>query len=181
MKMKRMTVPLLLLCLAPLPLVAQAPPSVPAQQEAMKKLEFMVGRWQGEGWHQRPPAPRVNFTQTENVQSKAGGLALLVEGRGTGKTAEGVDSLFEAIGIISYDDQTRRYRLVSTTSEGRHGDFELKLGERGWEWGFAIPNVGHVRYTMKLTDDGLWYETGEFSQDEKTWRPFHEMTLRRMP
>jgi uncharacterized protein DUF1579 len=175
--MRKTIVPLLLLCLIALPLMAQTP-SIPDQREAMKKLDFMVGQWKGEGWHERPPGPRTTFTQTENVQKKVDGLALLVEGKGTGKDGAGN---FEAMGVISYDDQARRYRFVTNTSEGRHGDFELKLTERGWEWGFALPQGGRVRYTMKLTDDGQWLEIGEYSQDEKTWRRFHEMTLRRMP
>jgi len=175
-------VSLLLLCLIALPLAAQMS-SIPDQREAMKKLDFMVGQWKGEGWHERPPGPRITFTQTENVQKKIDGLVLLVEGKGTGNTAgkDGTVSTFEAMGVISYDDQARRYRFVTNTSEGRGGSFDLQLTERGWEWGFSIPQGGRVRYTMKLTDDGQWYETGEFSQDEKTWRRFHEMTLRRMP
>jgi hypothetical protein len=175
-------VPLPLLCLIALPLAAQTP-SIAAQRQAIEKLDFMVGKWQGEGWIERPPGPRVTFTQTENVQKKIDGLVLLVEGKGVGKPAggDGPASTFEAMGVISYDDQRQRYRFVTNTSEGRGGEFELKLTERGWEWGFSIPQGGRVRYTMKLTDDGQWYETGEFSQDEKTWRKFHEMTLKRMP
>ena len=172
----KMIVALLLLCLIALPLAAQMP-SIQDQREAMKKLDFMVGQWKGEGWHERPPGPRVTFTQTENVQKKVDGLALLVEGKGTATVGT-----FEAMGVISYDDQARRYRFVTNTSEGRGGSFELKPTERGWEWGFAIPQGGgHVRYTMKITDDGKWYEIGEYSQDEKTWRKFHEMTLQRVP
>ncbi|HEV2844661.1 MAG TPA: hypothetical protein VG477_07435, partial [Thermoanaerobaculia bacterium] len=49
-----------------------------------------------------------------------------------------------------------------------------------WEWGFALPQGGRIRYTIKLTDKGEWYETGEYSPDEKTWHQFHEMTLRKV-
>ena len=33
---------------------------------------------------------------------------------------------------------------------------------------------------MKLTDKGEWFERGEMSQDGKTWRQFHEMTLQKV-
>jgi hypothetical protein len=175
-------IPTLLLCALVLPLSAQAPASIPAQREAMKKLDFLVGRWKGEGWVEKSSGQRVTFTQTENVQSKLDGTALLVEGRGTGKApgqaAEA--ALFEAMAVISYDEQGKLYRFVSNTSEGRQGEFDLKPVEGGCEWGFRIPQGGRVRYTIKLNDNGQWHEIGEFSQDDKTWRKFHEMTLDRV-
>jgi len=48
------------------------------------------------------------------------------------------------------------------------------------EWGFQTPQGGRVRYTIKLTDQGDWFEIGEFSADEKNWRKFFEMTLQRV-
>ena len=67
--MKRIFPPVLsllsLLSLSSLPLPAQGPaPSIPAQQEAMNKLDFLIGKWKGEGWVKMPGAERQTFTQT---------------------------------------------------------------------------------------------------------------------
>lgn len=178
--MKKVIIPLLLLSLVSLPLAAQ---DLKAQREAMKKMDFMVGKWKGEGWVEMPGAKRETFTQTEHVQKRLDGLALLVEGHGTapgpGKDEE--ITTFRAIALLSYDEEKGSYRFASSTSQGRHGNNEGRLVDGGWEWFYPVPQVnGRVRYTIKLTDKGEWHEVGEFSRDEKTWRKFHEMTLKKV-
>ncbi|MCI0488674.1 MAG: DUF1579 domain-containing protein [Blastocatellia bacterium] len=179
-KIMRSIVALLLLCSLHTSLQAQAPAS--AQKEEMKKLNFLVGDWKGEGWTMTPDGKRHTFTQTEKIQTKLGGFVLLIEGEGKGKLP-GTDeeaTLFEALAVVSYDEGKSRYRFVSHTSEGRFVEAEAKLIEGGLEWGFAIPQGGRIRFTLKLTDKGEWFEIGEFSRDEKNWLKFHEMTLQRV-
>ncbi|HYO11998.1 MAG TPA: DUF1579 family protein [Thermoanaerobaculia bacterium] len=175
---------LLSLAVVPLPLPAQMPGSdaTKAQREEMKKLDFLVGRWKGQGWVEMAPGKRETFTQTENVQSKVGGLALLVEGRGTSKLPGSDQEVtsFEAMGLLSWDEENRRYRFFSGTTLGRFGESEGRLVPGGFEWGFRTPQGGRVRYTIKLTEKGEWHEVGEFSRDGKTWQQFHEMTLQRV-
>ena len=182
--MKKVMIPFLLLCVASLPLAAQPQdPQIAVQLEAMKKVDFMVGKWKGEGWVEMPGSPRETFTQTEHVQKKLDGLALLVEGHGTSKVP-GKDeevTVFRAIGLVTYDVEGKIYRFAAGSTQGRHGYNEGRLVDGGWEWTYPVPQVGgRVRYTIKLTDKGDWHEVGEFSRDEKTWRKFHEMTLRRV-
>src|SRR5437867_1497174 len=50
------------------------PPAPAAQQEAMKKLDFLVGQWKGEGWMEFAPGQRRTFKGTEVVQRKLEGL-----------------------------------------------------------------------------------------------------------
>lgn len=166
-----------LLFLLPLPLPAQPADTRPVQRTEMNKLDFLVGKWKGEGWIKMPGSERVTFTQTETVQKKLGGLALLLEGHGTsqGKT------VFEALAMVTWDPEKGHYRFSSATTEGRAGESEGKFVPGGaWEWGFAVPQGGRIRYTIKLTDKGEWHETGHYSPDEKTWHQFHEMTLRKV-
>ena len=114
--MKRVFPSLLsLLSLLPLPLLAQAPQgnAIPAQQEEMKKLDFLVGQWKGEGWVKMPGAERQTFTQTETVQKKLGGLALLVEGQGTSKLPSGEEkTVFEALAMVTWDPEKNLYRSL---------------------------------------------------------------------
>src|SRR5688572_20526028 len=108
--MKRIFLSLLsllsLLSFLPLPLPAQAPAAIPAQKEEMKKLDFLIGKWQGEGWVKMPGAERQTFTQTETVQKKLGGLALLIEGHGTSKLPGGEEkTVFEALAMVTWDPE----------------------------------------------------------------------------
>ncbi|HUS19820.1 MAG TPA: hypothetical protein VMZ25_09235, partial [Terriglobales bacterium] len=70
---------------------AQAPtaPDPVAQAQQVKKLDFIVGEWSGEGWMDLPGGVRETFTSWEKIQSKLDGVALLVEGlhksKATGK------------------------------------------------------------------------------------------------
>jgi hypothetical protein len=171
---------LLLLCTFPSSLLAQG--SVSAQREAIKKFDFLVGQWKGSGWNEQAPGQRHTFSINETVQSKLGGLVLLIEGIGKAKMPGDEEGpvMHQALATLSYDEQARRYRFISYTAEGRFGDNEARLIEGGLEWGFQIPQGGRIRFTIKLTPQGEWFEIGEFSQDGKTWRRFLEMTLRRV-
>ena len=60
------------LSLSPARSSAQDPAA--AQREAMKKLDFLVGEWKGEGWMEFAPGQRRTFRGTEVVQSKLDGL-----------------------------------------------------------------------------------------------------------
>lgn len=172
--MKRV-LPLMLALVLPLPLVAQTPASI--QREEMRKLAFLIGDWKGSGWTQARDGKRSEFTQTEKIQYKVNGLALLIEGRGQDLSL-GTD-VFEALAVVSFDDKGKLYRFRSYTTEGRSADAEARLIEGGLEWGMQFPG-GRFRYTIKLTDKGQWFEVGEVSTDGSSWRKFHEMTLQRI-
>ena len=167
---------LLLLAVTFLPAVVSAQSPAPAQLQEMKKLDFLVGEWKGEGWTEFVPGQRRTSPINEVVQPKLGGMILLVEG--LGKKDEVVTH--HAVGIISYDADAKLYRVRSYLINGRSTDAEAKFVEKGFQWGFQTPQGFGIRYTVKLTDKGEWFEIGEMSQDGKNWRQFHEMTLQRV-
>jgi len=167
--------------LAVSPAVAQPPGA--ANREAMKKLDYLVGKWKGEATVRAGPSETKTLTQTENVQFRLDGVVLLVEGIGRGKLPgkdeEGV--LFNALGVMSYDAQAKKYKVKAYRSEGQSVDADMTLTEKGFIWGFKEPQRGlEVKYTMTVTPKGEWHEIGEFSQDAKTWTKFIEMTLTRV-
>ena len=137
--------------------VAQQMPNVEAQKEAMKKLSFLVGTWKGPATAYLQSGP-VQLTQTEEVQYKLGGLVLLVEG--TGRMADGTVR-FNALATISYDEAAKVYRFRAH-NDGRFIDTELKVSDKGFEWGFAA-GPGRVTFTMRLNEKGQWAEAGEFT------------------
>lgn len=82
--LKKIVTLLLMLCLLPMSVFAQTPAS-PTLAE-MKKLDFLVGQWQGEGYFLLGPSQRKTFSQTENIQRKVEGTILHMEGLGKAKT-----------------------------------------------------------------------------------------------
>jgi hypothetical protein len=148
----------------------------------MKKLEFLVGRWQGESWLEFAPGQRRTSRGTETVQSKLGGLLLTIEGvhrrRADGRGEGAV--VHNAFAVVSYDDKAKRYRFQAFTAQGQYADAEAKVGDRRLEWGLRVPGFGEVRYAITLNDKGQWSETGEVSRDGKAWRQFFGMTLDRV-
>jgi hypothetical protein len=156
------------------------PPAPAAQQDAMKKLDFLVGQWKGEGWMD-VAGQRRTFKGTEVVQRKLDGLLLAIEGLHRGQVGEKGEEgiVHNAFALVSYDDKAKRYRLQAFTSRGAHEDGEATVSEGKLVWGMKVPQFGEIRFTIKLDDMSRWFETGEVSRDGKTWQQFFEMTLRR--
>ncbi|HEY8563190.1 MAG TPA: hypothetical protein VIL74_22625 [Pyrinomonadaceae bacterium] len=137
----------------------------------VKKLDGMVGQWRGSGWIQQGAA-RETFAGTETVQRKLDGLALLVEGRFTNPEGK---VIHETLAVLDFNDKDSKYRFRTYLATGRSGEHELKLLPDAYEWGFQSP-MGTIRYNIKTAND-VWFETGEFSKDGKTWIKFFEMKL----
>ena len=164
-----------LLCIATWTLPAQALAS--GQRAEMKKLDWLVGNWKGEGWIQMGPQGRKEFTQTEAIQTKLDGLVLVIEGQG--KSKEDGSPVHTALAFLSYDEGAKTFRWRAFTAEGRQTDTVAKVGTKTLEWGMEIPERGRVRYTIHLNEKGEWFEVGEICPDGQTWHKFFEMTLQR--
>ena len=166
--------------IAPATVRAQPPDSVrQAQASAMAKLDYMAGRWQGEGWIEYG-GRRITFRGSETVQRKLGGLALLVEGDFVSRPpgAERDVPVHTTLAVISYVPAERRYRFATWLASGAQGEHELVLTADGWRWELDQP-MGRVRYVMRLTPAGEWLETGERSADGAAWTQFFEMRLKK--
>jgi hypothetical protein len=161
--------------------VAADPPGA-AHRQAMKKLDFLAGKWAGEATMQTGKGPPIKVKQSEDVQFKLGGVVLIIEGTGVGKQkdteAEGI--VFNALATISYDAETKKYKMRAHRMEGPSVDPEITITENGFVWGFTPPKSKvQIRYTATVKDD-KWTEIGEFSLDGKTWTKFLEMNLKRV-
>ncbi|MFY9555103.1 MAG: hypothetical protein WAV20_13485 [Blastocatellia bacterium] len=163
-------------------LSAQDPRPSATQLEEMKKLNFLVGEWSGEGWTEFVPGQRRTSPIHEMVQPRLGGVVLLVEGLGKVKVPGKQEEVIthNALGVLSYDEKAKIYRLRSYIANGQSTDAEAKFTDGGFQWAFQPNPSLSIRYTVKLTDKGEWFEIGEMSQDGKNWRKFHEMTLQKI-
>ena len=148
---------LFVMVFVPTVVLAQGLPSGEANREAMKKFDYLVGKWKGDATMTLGPDRKQTAKQTEDVQYRLGGTILVIEGVGRGKLPgkdeEGV--MFNAFAVISYDAQKKEYGVRAYRAEGVSVD-------------------GYV----KPADKGEWHEVGEMSMDgSKTWRKFFEMTV----
>ena len=147
--------------------------------DEMRKLDFLVGEWKGEAWIKMGPKTEYAI-QTERVQKKAGGKALLIEGLGRVKLENGApgDVVHDAMAVVSFDDTSKTYRFDSWVANRPSVPAKLEVtGPNTLVWGFDSPQGGKIRYTIRLTDKGEWNEIGEFSRDGTEWMKFFEMTL----
>ena len=150
--------------------------------DEMKQLEFLAGEWKGEGWFRMGPGEPSKVVQHEKVTPKAGGAALLIEGVGRAKTADGTPGavVHDAAALVGWDEQAQKY-VMATAVAGRGASspwLEVR-GDKHVVWGMDIPN-GKMRYTITITEKGEWFEIGEYSRDGAQWSKFFEMTLTRV-
>jgi hypothetical protein len=160
------------------PLMAQLPrvPDLEAQRGAMKKLDFLVGKWAGEACLLRGPTELVELLQTEEAQYKLDGLIMVIEG--VGRTTPDGQPLLLAFGIISYDDESGTYRLRAF-NDGRFLETQTKLLEegKGMTWGFALGEI-RTNSILRINERGEWTEFAEISIGSQAPKKLLELTVR---
>jgi hypothetical protein len=159
------------------PCMAQQPrtPDLGAQRAAMKKLAFLVGKWAGEASMLRGPGEPVVMMQTEEAQYKLDGLLLSIEGVGRNK-ADGKPVL-QALGIISYDDESGTYHMRAF-NDGRFLETEVKLIDKGMTWGFALGQY-RTSSVLRIDEKGDWTEVHQITVGTEAPRKFIELSVSR--
>jgi hypothetical protein len=156
--------------------MAQLPrnPDLNAQRAAMQKLAFLVGKWNGEA--RLLHGPDQDLQQTEEVQYKLDGLLLVIEGVGR-KKSDG-QPVIQALAIISFDDETRTYRMRAFNN-GRFLESELKLLEqdRAIGWGFVLGEI-KTNSVLRINDKGEWTELAEITIGSQPPKKLLELTVR---
>src|SRR4051812_32529151 len=114
---RRLCLPLLV---AATPIGAQAPRAIPVNVTAMRRLDFLLGEWEGDGWILQGRGERRTFHQRETVRSAAGGTVVVIDGLGTSTDAgrEG-ETVHQAFALVTYDSVTAklRWRAYRATGE----------------------------------------------------------------
>jgi hypothetical protein len=150
---------------------------------ALKKLEFLVGTWEGEAWSIMPNQPKETLTQSEVVSWDLDGSILVIKGLGKKMDPETREEavVHQALAILSYDPQQKSYRFNTYVADGRSSSADAFIKDTGeFVWITEAGNGYKIRYTIKLNDAGQWTEVGEWSRDEENWRQFFGMTLDRV-
>jgi hypothetical protein len=147
----------------------QQPESNRISQQAIEKLAFLSGEWKGTGWIMAEDGNRYEFDQTELVQLKLDGTALLIEGRGmsNGKT------MHDALAVVTYNQQDKDYSFRTWLTTRQGGEFRGEFIDNNFYW---YPG-DNIRYIIYLNEKGQWYEKGEYNTGGDNWYQFFEMTL----
>lgn len=143
----------------------------PVSKEKMEALSFLVGDWEGAGWIQDREG-RHEFTSHEAIRFELNGTILMIRG----KHMESGVVTHDAMGILSYQPEEGQYQFASYLSDGRSGTYKAEVKDRVLIW-YQERSQGTVRFTIQITSDGQWVETGEFSRDLNEWHKFFEMVL----
>jgi hypothetical protein len=166
--MKKGNFVILILSLITLTTFAQSTETDAKLQSELKKLSFMEGKWEGNGWMIGRDGVRSEFTQTENIQFKLDNTLLYIEGLGKsdGKVVH------DALAIISFDKEKGHYNFRSYLANGMSGDFMAELIDGKLYW----HPTDFIRYIIYLNKNDQWHEKGEINRDGN-WIQFFEMTL----
>jgi hypothetical protein len=142
----------------------------------MRKLGFLVGKWTGEARILRG-GESLELLQTEEADYKLDGLVLMIEGIGRHK-ADGKPAL-QALGTISYDDETRTYHMRAY-NDGRYLETEVRLTEngKGMMWGFALGEI-KTSSILRIDDAGDWTEHHEITIGSQPPRKFLQVRVSR--
>lgn len=170
-----------IVALLPATVPAQRPPAadLPQQQEHMRQLQFLVGIWEGEGWIEMQPGQRSTFRSWESVESRLGGLVLVIEGRHTDRVQNEERVVHHALAWVSWNEAAGHYDFRTKLADGHGTDASGKLEDGRFVWSPGAPPGMQMRYVIALDDQKRWSEIGEMSHDGKTWRTFFSMTLAR--
>jgi hypothetical protein len=163
----------------PTPAFAQAHqgPDVAAQRAAMERIAGMAGDWRGEANVTFPATRTVH--QNEHIERDMNGLLLVIHGNGYATADRTGTPIFNAFGVISYDDARQIYEF-RVYNDGRAATAEARFLDDGrlqWTMNFS-PVI--IRYTITLGAN-TWNEIGEMSRDNgATWTQTIEMNLTRV-
>ena len=143
----------------------------------MRKLSFLIGKWSGDASVLRSGGKFVDLSQTEEAQFKLDGLVLMIEG--VGRTKVDGKLALQALGLISFDDESGTYRMRAF-NDGRWLESEVRLADGGnaISWGCTLGEI-QTNSVMSINDRGEWTELAELSIGARPPQKLMELTVRR--
>jgi len=143
----------------------------------MRKLSFLIGKWSGDASVLRSGGKFVDLSQTEEAEFKLDGLVLMIEG--VGRTKVDGKLALQALGLISFDDESGTYRMRAF-NDGRWLESEMRLADGGnaISWGCTLGEI-QTDSVMSINDRGEWTELAELSIGARPPQKLMELTVRR--
>jgi hypothetical protein len=152
------------------------------QKAEMKKLHFLQGEWKGEAWTISPNREKHFIIQTEKVEIQQNGLVLTIHGNGIDKKSlmSKPKMVHDAFALLFFDRERQKVQMMAFNKGNRILTEPIVGNDQSMIWGFSLPNTGEVRYTIRLNEQGQWFEIGEFSRDGVQWFKNFEMKLNKL-
>ena len=151
------------------------------ERAAMKKLDFIIGQWKGEGWMLIGPDQRFPFSVTESYSYRCNGVIVDGEGRfkPQGIPEDEETRIMYGLGMIYFNRHSGEYRMwhyggsrsgfvftqkieINMEQKSLHYTNKDADGET-YKFGFAIDEEGILTaQTERQRPDGTWYISMEF-------------------
>jgi hypothetical protein len=152
--------------------------------KSTEQLGFMIGAWKGNGWILGKDRTKKYFAQSEIIQKKGNGKALMVDGLGHEIDSSGTVTdrvIHNAFGVLSFNKERETVTMITFSEmNGRMESDILWLGDRKLQWSFDAGNGSIVRFTEDFSDANQWKEIGEISMNGMDWYQFSEMSLNKI-
>jgi hypothetical protein len=146
----------LAVCIALLAFAAGQETRAPDQEiqfRAMKKFEFLVGKWSGSGlWFTRQGV--LNLIATDDVHYEQNGLTLML--RAQERQADGTPVGFSVLRIC-YDDKSNIYRVRTDPRHKEKGTLKIDDDWRGMTIQFKMPERTTLEM-LRVNEKGEWAE-----------------------
>ena len=94
------------------------------------KADFLVGRWEGDGWVLTRQGGKQVFQQTEVVAMELGGTLMTIRGRGR----QGSRTTHDAFGIVTYSKKDSALSIQTFHANGRGGVFSCQAENGRFTW-----------------------------------------------
>jgi len=151
---------------------------IEAQLEAMAKLSFLVGEWEGNVVSYLPDGSTSTHRSTDSVTLLNNGTLLMIVGRNwaPGATDE-EEPVSEHTALFNYDERADRYDLRTYYSGDFASGYIEYVNDDGARW--FIERDG-VKMRFDILNDGpdSWKEKVEMSTDDGlTWEPTIEISF----
>lgn len=185
---------------------AQSRPVSASAQELMRRLDWMVGEWEGSGWVESAESGPKEFLYSLNVRSVDDGRLLIADGVGY----PGINGLLPyaehllisgpPYAVLPGPPGTYTWQELSSSMHLRVN--EAQGTERGLQVGYPFSRqecdriVADVarrtncrggemkwsRVNISLNDDGEWVQTREWQEvqgDDRSWHTYFKVVLRK--
>ena len=156
------------------------------ERAAMKKLDFVIGHWEGEGWLLVGPDQRYPFSVTESYSYRCNGLVVDGEGRfrpeGVPEDAE--TNIMYGLGMIYFDRPSGEYRMWHYGGTGSGFVFtqkiEIDVEHRALHHINKDAKAETYKFGFVIDDEGILTTRSERQKPDGTWFVSMEFRMRRL-
>ena len=142
-------------------------------QQKMQALKWITGKWQGTVSIMVGDGSKQEYKQTVEFTPKLKNSVFQFNEA----ASRGQDTVFQNIGMLSYDPLKSKYTILAYTDGGIQIEADVEVQDKKMIW--RVPVAGNLlRYTITLNEKGQWHQVGEGSGDAgQNWTNFFESKL----